>query len=155
VFKNQCMLYFRLHFSSRFAKIRTSNFRGNILKVWWAVYMAFVGNLVLFPMAKEFWNMLRTDKVMPWFCCTTFWGTVWCSETGQLAGHANNVVDLTGNLSYEKKLVNATPLHSIMALYGGAVHGAIGQKSNARLMSPIYFKCLRTGISPKVHVRVA
>jgi len=32
--------------------------------------MDFVGNLLIFPAVKEFWNPLS-----PWVWCTTFWGT--------------------------------------------------------------------------------
>jgi len=53
------MLHFRSH-SSRFAKIRTSNFRKVVRQhTGGKYYVAIIVNLVFFPAVKEFWNYVK------------------------------------------------------------------------------------------------
>jgi len=53
------MLHFRSH-SSRFAKIRTSNFRKVVRQhTGGKYYVAIIVNLVFFPVVKEFWNYVK------------------------------------------------------------------------------------------------
>ena len=69
MFKNQGMvgLRFRLHFLPDMLKLELLIFARwcrKILKVWWEVFMGFVGNLPGFAAVKNFENPLGIDKVI-------------------------------------------------------------------------------------------